>query len=94
MAIFSTLDRLQKGDKIYINYDGISYKYRVEEMFEVRPTDIEILEQNAGNSYLSLVTCTPMGDPRKPKRLVVRASLIPSTRPASALKQADANIEY
>lgn len=92
LAIFSTLDRLQEGDKIYINYDGISYKYRVEEMFEVKPTDIEILEQNAGSSYLSLVTCTPMGDPRKPKRLVVRASLIPSTRPVSAPKQADASI--
>ena len=94
LAIFSTLDKLRKGDKIYINYDGISYKYRVEEMFEVRPTDIEILEQNAGSSYLSLVTCTPMGDPRKPKRLVVRASLIPSTNPVFPPKQADANVGY
>ena len=63
-------------------------------MFEVRPTDIGILEQNAGSSYLSLVTCTPMGDPRKPKRLVVRASLIPSTNPVFPPKQADANVGY
>jgi len=42
LAIFSTLDKLQEGDNIYINYDGISYKYSVEEMFEVKPTEIEL----------------------------------------------------
>ena len=94
LAIFSTLDKLREGDKIYISYDGISYKYRIDEMFEVKPTDIEILEQNGGSSNLSLVTCTPMGDPRKPKRLIVRARLIPSTRPLNLPKQADANIGY
>ncbi|MFV1917136.1 MAG: sortase [Patescibacteria group bacterium] len=92
LAIFSTLDKLREGDNFYVNYDGISYKYTVEEMFEVKPTDIWILEQNVGSSNLSLVTCTPPGDPRKPKRLVVRSRLVPSTRPTNLPKQADANI--
>ncbi len=77
MSIFSTLYRLKKGDEIYTDYDGITYKYRVSEMFEVKPTDLKVLEQTNNNSYLSLVTCSPPGDPRKPKRLIVRARLVP-----------------
>lgn len=77
LSIFSTLPKLAKGDEIQIEYDGISYAYRVEDKFEVLPTDIQILEQNPSDSFLSLVTCVPPGDPRRPKRLVVRARIIP-----------------
>ena len=77
LAIFSTLPTLEKGDEIYIDYDGIFYKYRVENMFEVKPENIQIMEQNTNMPYLTLVTCTPPGHPLKPKRLVVRAKLVP-----------------
>lgn len=77
-SIFSTLSTLKKGDEIYADYDGISYKYRVESMFEVRPSDVQILEQTSNNSYLSLVTCSPPGHPLKPRRLIVRARLVPA----------------
>ncbi len=73
MAIFSTLPTLKEGDDIFINYDGIAYKFKVEELFEIYPTDIQILEQNPSDSFITLVTCTPPGDPRNPKRLIVRA---------------------
>lgn len=73
MAIFSTLPTLKTGDKIFVEYDGVSYNYVVEELFEIYPSDIEILEQNPADSFLTLVTCTPPGDPRNPKRLIVRA---------------------
>jgi sortase A len=85
LAIFSTLPTLNKGDLIEINYDGISYEYEVEDMFEVLPTDIQVLEQNSGDSFLTLVTCVPPGHPLKPKRLIVRARILP-------LGQANANI--
>jgi sortase A len=84
LAIFSTLPTLDKGDLIEINYDGISYEYEVEDMFEVSPTDIQVLEQNSGDSFLTLVTCVPPGHPLKPKRLIVRARILP-------LGQANAN---
>lgn len=77
ISIFSTLPTLKKGDEISVKYDGIAFKYRVEEMFEVYPTDIEVLEQNYSDSFLTLVTCVPPGDPRKPKRLIVRARVVP-----------------
>lgn len=75
LSIFSTLPDLSEEDQIFVNYDGITYEYQVEDMFEVRPTDIQILEQDKSDSFLTLVTCTPPGDPRKPKRLIVRARI-------------------
>ena len=76
ISIFSLLPTLKKGDDIYVNYDGVSYTYRVETMFEVRPTDIQVLDQDTSDSFLTLVTCTPPGDPTKPKRLIVRARVV------------------
>jgi sortase A len=78
LAIFSTLPTLEGGDEVIVEYEGIVYKFLVKEMFEVRPTDIQILEQNTSSSYLTLVTCTPPGHPLKPKRLIVRAELVAS----------------
>ena len=75
ISIFSLLPTLEKGDEIFINYDGVSYTYVVEDMFEVRPTDIQVLEQDPSDAFISLITCTPPGDPRKPKRLIVRARI-------------------
>ena len=77
IAIFSLLPTLKKGDEISVNYDGIAYKYIVETMFEVGPTDIQVLDQDSSDSFITLVTCTPSGDPRNPKRLIVRARVIP-----------------
>lgn len=80
LSIFSTLPTLKRGDEIAIRYDGISYVFIVEELFEVQPTDLEILAQNTSDSYVTLITCTPPGDPRRPKRLIVRARLDPTAR--------------
>ncbi len=77
LSIFSTLSKIEKGDEIFVEYDGISYKYEVESMFEVLPTDLRILEQNMSDSYLSLITCVPPGHPLKPRRLIVRAKIVP-----------------
>lgn len=77
LAIFSTLPTLDRGDEVYVQYDGIKYGYVIEDMFEVAPTDLQILEQNTSSSYLTLVTCTPPGHPLRPKRLIVRAKISP-----------------
>ncbi|MFC1649665.1 sortase, partial [Patescibacteria group bacterium] len=78
LTIFSTLPEMEIGKFIFVEHQGVSYKYKVEDMFEVRPTDVHILTQDDSGSFLSLVTCTPPGDPFKPKRLVVRARLMPN----------------
>jgi sortase A len=77
LAVFSLLPTLKIGDEIYVDYDGVSFTYRVETMFEVLPTDIQVLDQDSSDSFLTLVTCVPPGDPRLPKRLIVRARVVP-----------------
>lgn len=84
MAIFSTLHTLKKGDEIIASYDGVTYRYKVENLFEVKPTDIQILDQSRADSYITLVTCSPPGNPFKPRRLIVRAKIAPNTT-ASAI---------
>lgn len=75
MTIFSTLPKLKKGDEIIVKTEDVLYKYEVDNMYEVLPNNLNILDQRLDNSYLSLVTCVPPGHPLKPKRLVVRAKL-------------------
>ncbi len=77
LTVFSLLPTLNIGDEISVDYDGISFKYKVETMFEVLPTDIQVLDQDYSDSFLTLVTCVPPGDPRNPKRLIVRARIVP-----------------
>jgi sortase A len=80
ISIFSLLPTLQKGDLISVNYDGVSYTYQVEELFEVLPTDIQVLDQDPSDSFLTLVTCVPPGDPSNPERLIVRARVVPPSQ--------------
>lgn len=77
ISIFSTLPSLKRGDEILIKYDNVSYTYKAEDLFEVHPTDIQVLQQDLSDSFLTLVTCVPPGDPRRPKRLIVRARVVP-----------------
>lgn len=77
ISIFSLLPTMKIGDDISIDYDGISYTYSVEQMFEVMPTDIQVLDQDPSDSFITLVTCVPPGDPGNPRRLIVRARVIP-----------------
>lgn len=76
-TIFSKLPNLKEGDIIEINFDQVYFKYVVVSMFEVYPEDIQILDQEAPDSYLTLVTCVPPGDPRMLRRLIVRAKIVP-----------------
>lgn len=77
LAIFSTLHTLRRGDEIKVNYDGLTYVFVVESVFEVLPTDLWVLSQKEDDSYISLITCAPPGHPAKPKRLVVKAKIKP-----------------
>lgn len=60
-TIFSTLPTLKEGDEVFVNYDGVLYKYIVIGMRVVDPSDISVLEQKYDDSYLGLVTCVPPG---------------------------------
>ena len=74
ITIFSTLYRLKQGDEIFIDFDSIRYKYLIEEMYEVSPADLSVLEQRYDGRYLSLITCSPPGTYLR--RLVVKARIV------------------
>lgn len=74
-TIFATLPDLKVKDEIFVNVDGIKYKYVIYDFKTVDPTDISVLEQKYDDYYMSLITCVPPG--LKWKRLVVKAKLEP-----------------
>lgn len=76
LTIFSTLYKLEQGDVIYLKYDRSTYKYVIEEMFEVQPTNLSVLEQRFDNKTLTVITCSPPGTYLR--RLIVRAVLSPN----------------
>lgn len=73
-TIFSTLYKLKQGDEIYIDYDGVRYKYVVEELYEVEPTDLSVVEQRFDGKYLNIITCHPPGTYLR--RLVIRSRIV------------------
>lgn len=69
-AWFRHLDRLQKGDVIYLTWAGMVFEYRVIEVVIVDDEDSEVLEP-LESSALTLTTCQG-----SKKRLVVKSLLI------------------
>lgn len=73
-TIFSTLPTIEKGNDIFLNYDQITYRYRVESLVVKGPEDLSMLEQPKDDAYITLVTCVPPGTYWQ--RLHVRAKLV------------------
>ena len=71
--IFTKLDQLEAGDKIFIDYDDQRYMYEVIEQKIILPTNLSVLDQNV-NHQLTLLTCYPVGS--NAKRLVVTAQQV------------------
>ena len=71
--IFATLPNTKLGDQIFIIRGGTLYTYKVENVFEVKPTEIEIIKQST-DSMLTLSTCVPIGTATR--RFIVQAKQI------------------
>lgn len=83
--VFVQLDKLNKGDTFYLNYNGTRYTYSVTEKKVIEPTQVGELVIDNGKPLATLVTCTPPGTALK--RLVVIAEQI-SPDPTSATAHA------
>lgn len=87
--VFVQLDKLNKGDTFYLNYNGTRYTYSVTEKKVIDPTQVSELVIDNGKPLATLVTCTPPGTALK--RLVVIAEQIspdPSTATAKEASSA------
>lgn len=61
ISMFSTIMTLEAGDKIFVNFDGIEYTYQVTDKYEVKPEQVEVLQQRYDRQSLKLITCVPEG---------------------------------
>lgn len=61
VSIFNPLVKVKPGDEVTINYDGVTYRYRITETKIVKPTQIDVLAQRFDKFQLTLITCTPLG---------------------------------
>lgn len=72
-TIFANAYKLKTGDDIFIYLPGISYKYKVTNVYVVEADDTTPLEQNFSDSFVTLITCTPPGTVWK--RLIIKGRL-------------------
>ena len=72
-TIFSTLPTIELGSSIFVTSNGIKYTYKVNDIYQVKPEQVEVLRQEFDKKSLKLITCVPAGT--KLKRLVVEAVL-------------------
>ena len=68
---FYHIDKLVIGDEIIVDYDGKRYGYKVEKIYDVKPTQIEI-EAPSTTPKLTLYTCSLGGS--SDGRVVIEAS--------------------
>lgn len=72
-SYFSRLDEIVVGNTITLNYQKTDYQYVVDEIFVVEPDDVSVLKSVAGQSTVTLITCTPKGS--NTHRLIVQGHL-------------------
>lgn len=72
-SIFSTLPTIKLGSSIFVTSNGIKYTYKVSNIYQVKPNQVEVLRQEFNKKTLKLITCVPPGT--KLKRLIVEAEL-------------------
>lgn len=58
---FSDLDKVSIGDKFYIHVLGTVLAYRIYDIQEIEPHQVEILKIQDDRDLMTLVTCTPYG---------------------------------
>lgn len=61
--IFMQLDKLEIGDTIYANYEGVRYTYIVTGKEEVLPSQVDKLIYPTDKPVMTLITCTPLAQP-------------------------------
>lgn len=76
--VFARLHELESGDTYSVYYGGDRHTYKITRKYEVRPSDVSVLDQPSTKRMATLMTCTPVGTTLR--RLIVEAEEIdPST---------------
>lgn len=87
--IFVQLNKLEKGDTIYANYEGKRYTYTVSDKKLVAPTDVSVLLGTNDKPILTLITCWPIGTANQ--RIILTADQISPDPTQAADSSADSS---
>ncbi len=74
-SVFYLLNKMKKGDEIYLAYKGEKFTYKVTDKKIVDASDIQYLNSNYQGKKLTLMTCWPAGTTLK--RLLIFAEITP-----------------
>ena len=69
--VFKDIDKLEKGDKVKVTYNGKDYTYEVTDMYEVTPNETEALNPT-NDATITIVTCTTDAK----NRVIVKGKLV------------------
>ncbi len=70
---FYLLDKVQKGDKLFVAWNGEDYEYTVTSIFVAPPTFVEVLKETK-KPTLTLITCHPLFSDKE--RLIVQGEIL------------------
>lgn len=70
-TVFARLHMLSEGDDYWVYYGGDKHRYVVRSINEVKPSNVDVLDQPADQRLSTLMTCTPVGTTLR--RLIVSA---------------------
>ncbi len=68
---FKDIDKLEKGDKVKVTYNGKEYTYEVTDMYEVTPNETDALNPTK-DATITIVTCTTDAK----NRVIVKGKLV------------------
>jgi sortase A len=60
-SVFYLLNKLSRGNLIYLIYNGIIYSYKVTESEVVNAEDVNYLQSDENKKTVTLMTCWPAG---------------------------------
>jgi LPXTG-site transpeptidase (sortase) family protein len=73
-SIFNHLDKLEKGDRLTLLYQGQRFDYLVYETVIITPTEVNHVTEKTDEPILVVAACYPVGTTEK--RILIKARLV------------------
>ncbi len=76
-TVFARLHELNVGDEYWVYYGGDKHRYVISGKKEVKPSNVDVLDQPNNRRTATLMTCTPVGTTLR--RLIITAQEVDPT---------------
>ncbi|WOV88085.1 sortase [Sporosarcina oncorhynchi] len=72
---FSNLAKVPAGEKVYLHVGDKTYIYEITDTSVIEPTQVDVLDDQAGRNEITMITCTVSGK----QRVAVKGQLVEET---------------